>query len=92
MRLTGLRAVRRRKPTLRGRRRRADAAARRITELELKATELLGSEKAPVRLRGLYALERLTQDNESQRQTINNVFCAPIWSIPVELPAAVLKP
>ncbi|WP_158633098.1 pentapeptide repeat-containing protein [Amycolatopsis sp. WAC 01376] len=52
------------------------AAARRITELYLKAAELLGSDKAPVRLSGLYALERLAQDNETQRQTIVNVLCA----------------
>ncbi|MFC9249984.1 pentapeptide repeat-containing protein [Amycolatopsis thailandensis] len=55
---------------------RTDAVERRITELYLKAAELLGSEKAPVRLSGLYALERLAQDNETQRQTIVNVFCA----------------
>ncbi|MFE6611490.1 hypothetical protein [Amycolatopsis sp. NPDC057786] len=55
----------------------ADATARRITELYLKAAELLGSDKAPVRLSGLYALERLAQDNETQRQTIVNVLCAP---------------
>ncbi|AUI60403.1 hypothetical protein B1H26_24500 [Amycolatopsis sp. BJA-103] len=66
---------------------RADAAARRITELYLKAAELLGSEKAPVRLSGLYALERLAQDNESQRQTIVNVLCAYLrmpYDLPVE--------
>ncbi|MFD5248454.1 pentapeptide repeat-containing protein [Amycolatopsis sp. NPDC058340] len=55
---------------------RADAAARRITELYTKAVEQLGSDKAPVRLGGLYALERLAQDNETQRQTIVNVLCA----------------
>ncbi|MFE3177998.1 pentapeptide repeat-containing protein [Amycolatopsis sp. NPDC059090] len=55
---------------------RLDAAARRITELYTKAVEQLGSDKAPVRLGGLYALERLAQDNESQRQTIVNVLCA----------------
>ncbi|WP_158255785.1 pentapeptide repeat-containing protein [Amycolatopsis sp. BJA-103] len=55
---------------------RADAASRRITELYTKAAELLGSDKAPVRLSGLYALERLARDNESQRQTIVNVLCA----------------
>ncbi|MFI7122645.1 pentapeptide repeat-containing protein [Amycolatopsis sp. NPDC049868] len=55
---------------------RADAVERRITELYLKAAELLGSDKAPVRLSGLYALERLAHDNESQRQTIVNVLCA----------------
>jgi hypothetical protein len=38
---------------------REDAVARRITELYGKAVEQLGSDKAPVRLGGLYALERL---------------------------------
>ena len=40
-----------------------DAAQRRITELYSKSVEQLGSNKAPVRLGGLYALERLAQDN-----------------------------
>jgi Pentapeptide repeats (9 copies) len=53
-----------------------DATERRITELYTKAVEQLGSDKAPVRLGGLYALERLAQDNPSQRQTIVNVICA----------------
>ncbi|GAA2987463.1 hypothetical protein LV75_005079 [Actinokineospora diospyrosa] len=55
---------------------REDAAARRITDLYTKAVELLGSAQAPVRLGGLYALERLAQDNPGQRQTIINVLCA----------------
>ncbi|MFE3173612.1 pentapeptide repeat-containing protein [Amycolatopsis sp. NPDC059090] len=55
---------------------RADATARRITELYTKAVEQLGSDKGPVRLGGLYALERLAQDNAEQRQTIVNVLCA----------------
>jgi uncharacterized protein YjbI with pentapeptide repeats len=54
----------------------SDAKERRITDLYTKAVEQLGSEKAPVRLGGLYALERLAQDNEHQRQTIANVLCA----------------
>jgi hypothetical protein len=54
----------------------ADAVARRITELYTKAVEQLGSSAAPVRLGGLYALERLAQDNEDQRGTIVNVLCA----------------
>ncbi|MFL5416624.1 MAG: pentapeptide repeat-containing protein, partial [Myxococcales bacterium] len=53
-----------------------DAAEKRITELYTKAVEQLGSDKAPVRLGGLYALERLAQNTEAQRQTIVNVFCA----------------
>lgn len=53
-----------------------DAAARRITELYLKAVEQLGSDKAAVRHGGLYALERVAQDNPDQRQTVINVICA----------------
>ncbi|EWM15289.1 hypothetical protein KUTG_05593 [Kutzneria sp. 744] len=54
----------------------ADASARRITELYTKAADQLGSDKASVRLAGLYALERLAQDNEDQRPTIVQVLCA----------------
>lgn len=53
-----------------------DAAERRITELYVKAADQLGSEKAPVRLAGLYALERLAQDNPMHRQSIVDVLCA----------------
>ncbi|MBP2183898.1 pentapeptide repeat-containing protein [Amycolatopsis magusensis] len=53
-----------------------DAAARRITELYLQAVEQLGSDKAAVRHGGLYALERVAQDNPDQRQTVINVICA----------------
>ena len=53
-----------------------DATERRVTELYTKAADQLGSDKAPVRLAGLYALERLAQDNPEQRQTIVNVICA----------------
>jgi hypothetical protein len=65
-----------------------DAAERRITDLYTKAADQLGSDKAPVRLAGLYALERLANDNPAHRQTIVNVICAylrmpytpqPIW-------------
>jgi hypothetical protein len=52
-----------------------DAAERRVTELYTKAVEQLGSDKAAVRLGGLYALERLGQDT-SQRQAVVNVICA----------------
>ncbi|WP_253842246.1 pentapeptide repeat-containing protein [Actinokineospora globicatena] len=64
---------------------RDDAAARRITDLYTKAVELLGSPQAPVRLGGLYALERLAQDNPGQRQTIVNVLCACL-RMPCDLP------
>jgi hypothetical protein len=53
-----------------------DATERRVTDLYTKAVEQLGADKAPVRLGGLYALERLAQDNLGQRQTIVNVLCA----------------
>lgn len=63
----------------------ADAAERRITDLYTKAADQLGSDKAPVRLAGLYALERVAQDNENQRQTIVNVLCAYL-RMPYRLP------
>ncbi|WP_203707766.1 pentapeptide repeat-containing protein [Asanoa iriomotensis] len=53
-----------------------DATERRVTDLFTKAVDLLGSDKAAVRLGGLYALERLAQDNVSQRQTVVAVICA----------------
>ncbi|MFD4190784.1 pentapeptide repeat-containing protein [Amycolatopsis thermoflava] len=65
---------------------REDATARRITELYTKAVEQLGSDKAPVRLGGVYALERLAQDNPSQRQTIVNVLCSYL-GMPYQPPA-----
>ena len=53
-----------------------DAAERRVTELYTKAVEQLGSDKAPVRLGGMYALERRAQTNSTQRRTVVNVLCA----------------
>ena len=53
-----------------------DAAERRATELYVKAADQLGSPKAPVRLAGLYALERLGQEDPKQRQTIVKVICS----------------
>jgi uncharacterized protein YjbI with pentapeptide repeats len=53
-----------------------DSAERRLTELYLKAVEQLGSPQAAVRHGGLYALERVAQDNPRQRQTVVNVICA----------------
>lgn len=53
-----------------------DAAERRVTELYVNAADQLGSDKAPVRLAGMYALERLAQDNPIHRQTIADVFSA----------------
>ncbi|MFF0869994.1 hypothetical protein ACFYUV_50150 [Nonomuraea sp. NPDC003560] len=53
-----------------------DAAERRVTELYTKAAEQLGNAQAPVRLAGLYALERLAQDTPALRQTIVDVICS----------------
>ena len=53
-----------------------DATERRVTEMYSRAADQLGSDKAPVRLAGLYALERLAQSHQEQRQTIVNVVCA----------------
>jgi hypothetical protein len=53
-----------------------DAAERRVTELYTKAAEQLGNSQAPVRLAGLYALERLAQDTPELRQTIVDVICS----------------
>jgi hypothetical protein len=52
-----------------------DATERRITELYIKAADQLGSDKAPVRVAGLYALERLADGNPLQRSTIVDVLC-----------------
>ena len=68
----------------------ADSAARRITDLYTKAADQLGSDKAPVRLAGLYALERVAQTNPDQRQTIVDVLCAYLrmpYQIPGDPPA-----
>jgi uncharacterized protein YjbI with pentapeptide repeats len=53
-----------------------DATERRITELYTKAADQLGSEQAPVRLAGLYALERLAHSAVEHRQSIVDVICA----------------
>jgi hypothetical protein len=53
-----------------------DATERRITEIYGKAADQLGSDKAPVRLAGLYSLERLAGGYAPHRQTIVNVLCA----------------
>jgi hypothetical protein len=55
---------------------RHDATERRITDLYSKAADQLGSEKAAVRLAGIYSLERLAQDNPALRQTVVSLLCA----------------
>ncbi|OLF16783.1 pentapeptide repeat-containing protein [Actinophytocola xanthii] len=53
-----------------------DATERRVTELYGKAADQLGAEQAPVRLAGLFALERLAQQYPDHRQTIVDLICA----------------
>ncbi|MGN9788627.1 pentapeptide repeat-containing protein [Nonomuraea sp. ZG12] len=53
-----------------------DAAERRVTDLYIKAVDQLGNENAPVRLGGLYALERLAQGNPAHQQSVVNVICS----------------
>lgn len=70
-----------------------DAGEKRVTELYLKAADQLGSDRAPVRLAGLYALERLAQDNPVHRQSIVEVICAylrmpyPVDPAPASVPS-----
>jgi hypothetical protein len=52
------------------------AVEQRITELYTRSIDQLGNDQAPVRLGGLHALERLAQNNPTQRQTIVDVICA----------------
>jgi hypothetical protein len=70
---------------------RIDAVERRITELYTKAADQLGSEKTPIRLAGLYALERLAQTTPEQRQTIVNLLCAYL-RLPYALPTGPQLP
>ncbi|GLW32216.1 hypothetical protein Areg01_51550 [Actinoplanes regularis] len=65
---------------------RFDAAERRITDLQIKAADQLGNERAAVRLAGLYALERLAQDNSQHRQVVVSIICAYL-RMPYETPA-----
>ncbi|WP_328647387.1 pentapeptide repeat-containing protein [Amycolatopsis sp. NBC_00348] len=67
-----------------------DAAEKNTTELYTKAADQLGSDKAPVRLAGLYALERLAQGNPRQRQSIVNVICSYL-RMPYQLPDAEMS-
>jgi hypothetical protein len=54
----------------------SDALEQRTTALYVAAANQLGSDKAAARLTGLYALERLGQDNPKLRQTVVEVWCA----------------
>ncbi|MEU3649675.1 pentapeptide repeat-containing protein [Lentzea sp. NPDC034063] len=53
-----------------------DAAERRVTELYAKAADQLDSDKAPVRLAGLFGLDRLADDNPRHRQMVIDLVCA----------------
>lgn len=53
-----------------------DILEKRGAEAYARAADQLGSEKPPVRLAGLYALERLAQVDAQYRQTIVNVICS----------------
>lgn len=53
-----------------------DATETRVTELYGRAADQLGSDKAPVRLAGVLALERLAQGHPEHRQTIVDLVCA----------------
>jgi hypothetical protein len=72
-----------------------DATERRITELYTKAADQLGADKAPVRLAGLYALERLAHSTVEHRQTMVDVICAYLrmpYTPPDEQPPAEEAP
>ncbi|WP_248959213.1 pentapeptide repeat-containing protein [Sphaerisporangium perillae] len=60
-----------------------DADEKRVTELYTKATDQLGHDKAAVRLAGLYALERVAQNNPEHRQTVVDVICAYLRMPPI---------
>jgi len=67
-----------------------DALEQRTTALYVAAADQLGSDKAAVRLAGLYALERLGQDNPKLRQTVFDVWCAYL-RMPYQPPVEVLR-
>ncbi|WP_173124193.1 pentapeptide repeat-containing protein [Kibdelosporangium persicum] len=54
----------------------SDVTERRGSDAYARAADQLGSDKAPVRLAGLYALERLAQVDPAYRQTVVNVICS----------------
>lgn len=54
----------------------SDSLARRIIDQYAKSADQLGSDKAPVRLAGLYALDKIGEENASERQAVMNLICA----------------
>ncbi|GAA0276323.1 pentapeptide repeat-containing protein [Cryptosporangium japonicum] len=65
-----------------------DALERRITDAYRHGVEQLGSDRAAVRLGGMYALERLAQQNPAHRQIVVDVLCAYL-RMPYELTEAL---
>lgn len=55
---------------------RRDALREHATVLYARAVDQLGSERAAVRVAGLYLLERLAQDSAAHRQIVVDVLCA----------------
>ncbi len=53
-----------------------DSDERRLTDLYTSAAEQLGSDKAPVRMAGIMALERLGKAYPSHRDTVMDLLCA----------------
>nr|VFK22171.1 MAG: Pentapeptide repeat-containing protein [Candidatus Kentron sp. MB]VFK27785.1 MAG: Pentapeptide repeat-containing protein [Candidatus Kentron sp. MB]VFK74433.1 MAG: Pentapeptide repeat-containing protein [Candidatus Kentron sp. MB] len=49
---------------------------RLLTERFIRAVELLGNKKLQIRLGGIYALERITQDSPRDHWTVMEVLCA----------------
>ncbi|MFE6959026.1 pentapeptide repeat-containing protein [Streptomyces sp. NPDC057696] len=73
----------------------SDATERRITDLYGKAVDQLGSDKAAVRIGGIFALERLAQANPGHRQTIIDVICAYLrmpFTIPPQVDLGSITP
>lgn len=67
-----------------------DARERRITELYAQAITQLANDRAHVRVGGMYALERLAQENAAHRQTVVNVLCAYLRT-PIVLTPRILE-
>ncbi|WP_203909555.1 hypothetical protein [Rhizocola hellebori] len=67
-----------------------EALEQRTTALYVAAADQLASDKAPVRLAGLYALERLGHGNPMLRQTVIDVWCAYL-RMPYTPPLEVLR-
>ncbi|MEV5540224.1 pentapeptide repeat-containing protein [Saccharopolyspora shandongensis] len=58
----------------------------KVTELSSTSVEQMGSDKAPVRLAGMYALEQVGQNSPNHRQFVINILCAYL-RMPAPVPA-----